>query len=82
MKPYKINITDKNNNPVYIGDIFNAYMIFPSLVPPTKVKVVKDISPENMEFDRDFDVEDSDGNRLWNAYMVIKNGVALKPINN
>jgi hypothetical protein len=71
---YKINITDKNSNPVYEGDVFNAYMIRPSNLPPTKVTVVKDISSENLELDRDYDVEDSEGNRIWNAYIVIKNG--------
>ena len=74
---YKINITDKNNNLVYEGDVFEARMIEPSFETPTKVSVVKDLSKENLECGRDFDVEDKDGNRLWNAYMVIKNGVAL-----
>ncbi len=74
---YQINITDKNNNPVFVGDEFKARMIEPSFETPTIVKVVKDISDENLACDRDFDVEDIQGNRLWNAYMVIKNGVAL-----
>jgi len=74
---YKINITDKNDNPVYVGDVFEARMIEPSFEIPTRVKVVKDISPENLECDRDFDVEDEKGNRIWNAYMIIKNGVLI-----
>ena len=74
---YKINITDKNNNPVYVGDMFEARMIEPSFEKPTLVRVVKDLSPENIEFDRDFDVEDELGNRLWNAYMIIKNSTKV-----
>lgn len=74
---YKINITDKNNNPVYVGDIFEAKIIEPSFETPTRVKVIKDISQENIDCDRDFDVEDDKGNRIWNAYMIIKNGIAL-----
>lgn len=76
---YRINITDKNNNPVYEGAYFLVRMVEPSFSKPTLVKVVKDISQENMEFDRDFDVEDSDGNRIWNAYMVIKCGEKVSP---
>ncbi len=76
---YRININDKNNNPVYEGDVFEAYIITPSTFPSTRVKVIKDISFENRECDRDFDVEDNEGNRLWNAYMVIRNG---QPIEN
>lgn len=70
---YKINITDKNNNPVYEGDEFNVST--PSDFLGTRVRVVKDISAENVACDRDFDVEDSEGNRIWNAYIVIKNGI-------
>lgn len=76
-KKEKIGITDKNNNPVYVGDEFLVRMIEPSVQKPTKVRVVKDTSPENIECGRNYDVEDDKGNRLWNAYMVIKNGVKL-----
>ena len=68
----KANIKDAYGNDVYFGDIFDAYIMTPSLVPPTKVKVVKDESVENLAIDRDFDVEDEKGDRIWNAYMVIK----------
>jgi len=79
MNKYKINMTDKNNNAVYEGDVFYANLISPSLFPATKVSVVKDVSTENLNIDRDFDVEDEDGNRIWNAYMVIKYGERNKP---
>lgn len=68
----KANITDAYGNEVFFGDEFDAYMIKPSLVAPTKVRVVLDESEENLSFDRNYDVEDKNGNRLWNAYMVIK----------
>lgn len=67
-----VNITDREGNQVFVGDKFEARMT-PSQLTPDVVTVVKDITPENLECDRDFDVEDSEGNRLWNAYMVIKN---------
>ena len=68
----KANITDAFGKDVNFGDKFDAYMIRPSLLPPTKVTVVKDVSKENLDCDRNFDVEDAKGNRIWNAYMVIK----------
>ena len=71
MEKEKANIKDSNRNDVYFGDTFWAYMMRPSAVPPTKVTVVKDESEENLECDRNFDVEDEKGNRLWNAYMII-----------
>jgi len=74
---YQVNINDSNGDPVFVGDVFEAHMIRPSFVKPTLVTVVKDISEENTSFDRDYDVEDADGNRLWNAYMVIKNGTKV-----
>ena len=77
MKKERVNITDKNNSPVYVGDEFLAKMIEPSIQMPTRVKVVKDTSPENLECDRNYDVEDDKGRRIWNAYMVIKNGVKV-----
>jgi len=67
----KANIKDSYGNDVYFGDTFWAYMMRPSAVLPTKVTVVKDESEENLECDRNFDVEDEKGNRLWNAYMII-----------
>ena len=72
-----IDITDKNGDTVSFGDRFIAYIIQPSLVPGTLVTVIEDTSPENIECDRNYDVEDEQGNRLWNAYTVIKNGVKL-----
>ena len=71
MKKYRININDKNDNPVYVGDVFDVNGI-------TKVKVVKDLSKENIECDRDFDVEDEEGNRIWNAYIIIRHSLAIK----
>jgi len=73
------NITDRNDETVYFGDKFMAHMITPSIFPGTVVTVVKDISSENLDCDRNFDVEDEKGNRIWNAYMVIKNGTKLTP---
>jgi hypothetical protein len=48
-KRERVNITDKNGTPVYVGDEFLAYIIEPSPYPPTKVIVVKDVSTENIE---------------------------------
>jgi len=69
-----INIKDKNGNDVYFGDRFVAKMITPSQEKGTVVTVVEDLSPENIDCDRNYDVEDENGDRLWNAYMVIANG--------
>ena len=68
----KANIKDAYGKNVYFGNTFDAYIMTPSLVPPTKVKVVKDESVENLTCGRNFDVEDETGCRIWNAYMVIK----------
>lgn len=68
----EINIKDKNNQDVFIGDRFMV-----EGTPKRMVTVVDDFSEENMECDRDYDVEDKDGDRVWNAYMVIVNGVKL-----
>jgi hypothetical protein len=59
------NIKDANGNKVYFGDEFIASH------GNTKVKVVEDTSPENIGIGRNYDVEDDEGNRIWNAYMVI-----------
>jgi hypothetical protein len=70
----KINIQDKNGNDVFIGDKFIATMISPSHEKGTLVTVVEDLSEENIACDRNYDLEDEQGNRLWNAYVVIVNG--------
>lgn len=69
-----VNIRDKDGNAIKEGDEFWAYMIRPSFMPPTKVKVVVDTSPENIECGRDYDVESKKGDRSWNAYMVLSSG--------
>ncbi len=69
----KIDIKDKKGNDVFIGDRFLAKMITPSNENGTLVTVVKDESEENLRCGRNYDVEDKEGNRLWNAYMVIIN---------
>ena len=71
MKTEKANVKDSDGNDVYFGDTFWAYMMRPSAVAPTKVTVVKDESRENIECDRNYDVEDDKGNRIWNAYTII-----------
>lgn len=73
----KIDIKDKNGNEVYFGDKFLAKMIEPSFEKGTIVTVVEDSSEENMACGRNYDLEDEQGNRLWNAYMVIVNGEKL-----
>ena len=70
----KIDIKDKDYNNVYFGDKFLAHMIIPSFQPGTIVTVVKDESKENLSSGRNYDVEDRDGNRIWNAYLVIRHG--------
>ena len=76
----KIDIKDRNGNEVYFGDKFIAKMITPSFEKGTLVTVVEDMSKENIDCDRNYDVEDSQGNRLWNAYMVITNGDKLQTV--
>ena len=71
----KINIKDKEVNRVYFGDRFLAKMIEPSFEKGTVVTVVEDLNEENLDCGRNYDLEDIDGNRLWNAYMVIVNGI-------
>lgn len=73
----KIDIKDKNGNTVYFGDKFIAQMVEPSYAKGTLVTVVKDLSDENIACDRNYDLEDEKGDRLWNAYMVITNGVKV-----
>lgn len=73
----KANIKDKDGNDVFFGDKFLAKMIEPSYEKGTIVTVIEDLSAENIECDRNFDVKDYDGNRIWNAYMVIANGKKL-----
>ena len=68
----KANITDAFGKDVFFGDMFDAYIMRPSMSEPTKVTVVKDVSKENLDCDRNFNVEDKNGDRVWNAYMVIK----------
>jgi len=70
----KANITDKDGNHIYFGDTFWAYIMQPSASEPVKVTVVEDRSQNNLDCDRNFDVEDGNGKRIWNAYMVISNG--------
>ena len=67
----KANIKDSDGRDVYFGDTFWAYMMIPSSSPPTLDTVVKDGSVENIECGRNFDVENQEGKRIWNAYMVI-----------
>ena len=74
MKDTLANIKDKSGNSVYFGDKFLAYMVRPSHEVGTLVTVVEDLSEENISCDRNFDVEDGKGNRIWNAYMVITGG--------
>jgi len=71
------NITDKNNNEVNFGDKYLATMITPSTEKGTVVTVVIDLSKENIDCDRNFNVEDDEGNRIWNAYMVIRTSEPL-----
>ena len=73
----KIDIKDKSGQDVYFGDKFVAKMIQPSHEKGTVVTVVEDLSEENIACDRNYDVEDEQGNRLWNAYMVIRNSNKL-----
>jgi len=73
----KPNITDKNNNEVNFGDKYLATMITPSTEKGTVVTVVIDLSKENIDCDRNFNVEDDEGNRIWNAYMVIRTSEPL-----
>jgi len=68
------NIKDKSGNNVYFGDKFLAHMVRPSHEAGTLVTVVEDLSEENISCDRNFNVEDEKGNRIWNAYMVITGG--------
>ena len=68
MEKEKIDIKDKNENDVFFGDKF----LIKTVNSETVVTVVKDLSPENIECDRNYDVEDEEGNRIWNAYMVIR----------
>ena len=74
-----IDIKDKNGNYVFFGDKFIAKMIEPSPEKGTLVTIVKNESPENLECGRNYDVEDKNGDRLWNAYMVIRNQVKINP---
>lgn len=74
----KINITDKEGKSVYVGDKFWAYIVSPTLSKPTEVTVISDTTEENLSFNRDYEVEDNEGNKLWNAYMVIKNRDRVK----
>lgn len=73
----KIDIKDKEGNEVYFGDRFLAKMVEPSFEKGTIVTVIEDLSEENVACGRNYDLEDIDGNRLWNAYMVIVNGIKL-----
>ena len=72
------NIKDKLGRQVHFGDKFLAKMMTPSFEKGTLVTVVEDVSKENLDCERNYDVEDAEGNRLWNAYMVIRNGVKLE----
>jgi hypothetical protein len=76
-KSTEIDIKDKNGNSVYFGDKFLAKMIESSSENGTVVTVVEDLSEENISCGRNYDVEDFNGNRLWNAYMVISNGAKI-----
>lgn len=70
----KIDIRDVNESEVFFGDKFIAKIIRPSLVRGTLVTVVEDVSDENLDCGRNYDLEDQDGNRLWNAWTVIRGG--------
>ena len=74
----EINTKDKNGDKIYVGDEFWAYIVEPTFYPPTRVTVVWDDSVENMKFERNYDVEDEKGNRIWNAYMVLAHGDRVK----
>ena len=74
-----IDIKDVNGDDVFYGDKFMAYMVRPSHEKGTIVTVVPYIHNEELnEVEEKYDVEDSEGNRLWNSYMVIRNGEKLK----
>jgi hypothetical protein len=70
MTDEEANIKDKNGNKVFFGDKFR-------LATGRIVTVVKDTSPENLDCDRNYDVEDDEGDRVWNAYIVIAHGEKL-----